>query len=133
MNHVVLVEDDPHNATLFRKILEKSLGCTVTHTLEPATLFELVRAGGVHLVIMDVSLRGSEWEGRPVSGVDLSRRLKEDPATAHVPVLIATAHAMRGDEQRLLAESGADRYLSKPILDHHAFVDMVRDLMREAA
>jgi CheY-like chemotaxis protein len=68
-----------------------------------------------------------------VSGVDLCRRLKSDPATVGVPVVLATAHAMRGDAESLIAESGADDYVAKPIVDHAAFVDLVRRNLAEAA
>ena len=131
--HVVVVEDDPHNATLFRKIFEKRLGCTVTVTEHPDELFALAQAGGVDLVVMDVSLGHSKWLGRQVNGVELCKLLKSDPATIAIPVLIATAHAMRGDAQKLLADSGADDYVAKPILDHAVFVDQVRELMERAA
>jgi two-component system cell cycle response regulator DivK len=133
MKRAIVVEDDAHNATLFRKLLEKRLGFTVTVTEQPAEVLAAIAAGGVDLVVMDVSLRRSEWDGRAVNGVELCRLLKSDPATVGVPVLLATAHAMRGDEERLLAESGADRYVSKPIVDHEAFVATVRELLREAA
>jgi len=133
MKRAIVVEDDLHNATLFRKLLEKRLGFAVTHLEKPSELFAALAAGDVDLVIMDVSLKRSEWGGRPVNGVELCRMIKSDPGTAAIPVLLATAHAMRGDEQRLLGESGADRYLSKPIVDHDVFVAMVRDLVREAA
>lgn len=132
MRHVIVVEDDPHNAILFRKLLEKRLGCRVTHTESPEDLFVLVRAGA-DLVVMDISLVNSNWQGRAVSGVELCRMLKGDPTTSLVPVLLATAHAMRGDAESLLAESGADDYVSKPILDHQLFVDQVAALMKEAA
>jgi len=133
MKRAIVVEDDLHNATLFRKLLEKRLGYSVTHTEDPAALFAMLAAGGTDLVVMDVSLRHSEWEGQPVNGVGLCRRLKADPATAAIPVVLATAHAMRGDQERLLAESGADAYVSKPIVDHDQFVAVIRRLVREAA
>ena len=133
MKCAIVVEDDAHNATLFRKLLEKRLGYRVVHTEDPARLFELLAAGGIDLVVMDVSLKRSEWRGCAVNGVDLCRMIKSNRATVSVPVLLATAHAMRGDEERLLSESGADRYLSKPIVDHDLFVALVRDLVREAA
>ena len=133
MKHAIVVEDDLHNATLFRKLLEKRLGFRVIHTEDPGQLFEALAAGGIDLVVMDVSLKRSEWKGRAVSGVDLCRMIKSNPSTVSVPVLLATAHAMRGDEERLLSESGADRYLSKPIVDHEQFVALVRALVREAA
>jgi CheY-like chemotaxis protein len=72
--------------------------------------------------------------GRPVSGVDVCRLLKASPETARIPVVLATAHAMRGDDRRLMEESGADDYVSKPVVDHQAFVAQIRRWIdREAA
>lgn len=134
MSHVVVVEDDAMNALLFRKLLEKRCDCRVTVTESPEELFALVRSGDVALVLMDVSLANSRYQDRPVNGVELCQILKADPATADVPVILAMAHAMRGDEEALLAESGADDYLSKPVVDHTAFVARIRrSLHSEAA
>ena len=131
MMRAILVEDDPHNATLFRKLLEKRLGFAVMHTEDPAELFTAVAEGGVDLIVLDVSLRRSAWDGHAVGGVELCRLLKSD--NANIPVLLATAHAMRGDAERLLAESGADFYVSKPIVDHDEFVACIRKLVGRAA
>jgi len=134
MKHIVVIEDDTLNAMLFRKLLERRGGFQVTVTGSPIELFRLVRSGDVALVLMDVSLADAEWEGRPVSGVDLCRLLKADPTCASVPVILATAHAMRGDAETLLAESGAEDYVAKPVVDHEDFVARVRRWTeREAA
>ncbi len=133
MRHVLVVEDDAHNAMLFRKLLEKRCGCAVTITESVDEILEACRAGRVDLVIMDVSLNNSRWQDRPVTGVDICRLLKQDPATARIPVLLATAHAMRGDAESLLAESGADDYVAKPIVDHEQFVARIRSRLPEAA
>ncbi len=133
MKHVLVVEDDPHNAVVFRKLLEKRAGCRVTVTEAAEDLMRFAAAGGVDLIIMDVSLAKARWHGRAVSGVDLCRMLREDPACAGIPVVLATAHAMRGDAERLLAESGANDYVAKPIVDHEAFVARIRGLLEEAA
>lgn len=133
MKHVFVLEDDPHNATLFRKLLEKRAGCAVTVSEDPATLLAEARSGRVDLAVLDVSLANSSLNGRPVNGVDVCRALRSDPASAHVPVILATAHALRGDEGRLLAESGADAYVSKPIVDHQEFVSRALGLMENAA
>lgn len=131
--HVLVVEDDPHNATLFRKIFEKRLGCRVTVTDSPAEMFQVIREQPVHLVVLDVSLGQSFWQGRPVTGIELCQELKRDAATAALPVMLATAHAMRGDAERLMTDSGADDYVAKPILDHAAFVAQAAQLMERAA
>jgi len=133
IRHVLVVEDDPHNATLFRKIFEKRLGCVVSVTDSPADLFEIVRTEAVQLIVLDVSLGQSTWQGQPVNGIDLCRVLKANPVTAGIPVMLATAHAMRGDAERLLQDSGADDYVAKPILDHAVFVAQAQRLMERAA
>ena len=132
MSHVVVVEDDPHNAILFRKILEKRAGCSVTLTEDPAEVLELVHAGDVALVIMDVSLRHSKWQGRPAGGVEICRLIREQ-SLRHIPILLCTAHAMRGDAERLLRESGADDYVAKPITDHERFAALALEMMERAA
>jgi len=133
MRRALVVEDDAHNAILFRKLLEKRCGCSVVVTESAEEVLALVRGGQVELVVMDVSLNNTVLDGKAVSGVDLCRMLKADPATAHVPVILATAHAMRGDADRLLSESGADDYIAKPIVDHELFVSHVRARLPEAA
>ncbi len=133
MKHVLVVEDDPHNAILFRKLLEKRGGCRVTQSESTQEILDLVRGGGVDLVVMDVSLSNSRWEGRSINGVELCRMIKTHPQSMSVPVLLATAHAMRGDAEKLLAESGANDYVAKPIVDHQAFMEHVRWVMGEAA
>lgn len=132
MRHVLVVEDDAHNAILFQKILEKRAGCRVTITEDPVEVLEQVRLGLVSLVVLDVSLRHSQWQGRPVGGVEICRMIRAESAM-RVPVLLATAHAMRGDAQRLLEESGADDYVSKPIVDHAQFAARVVSMMERAA
>ena len=133
MRHVLVVEDDAYNAMLFRKLLEKRGGYRVSVTDIASEVVALCREGGIALVIMDVSLANTRLDGKPVNGVELCRILKSDPVTVGIPILLATAHAMRGDAERLLAESGADDYLAKPIVDHAAFLDHVRQMLPEAA
>jgi CheY-like chemotaxis protein len=133
MKHVLVVEDDPHNAIVFRKLLEKRGGCRVTVTDSAEELLRHAREGTVDLILMDVSLPNARLRGQPVSGVDLCRALREDPRCSSIPVVIATAHAMRGDAERLLAESGANDYIAKPVVDHGAFVARILGLLREAA
>ena len=132
MKHVVVVEDDPHNAVLFRKLLEKRGGYRVTVTESAEELFACCRANAA-LVILDVSLAHTRWNGRPINGVELCQILKNDPHTVGIPVVLATAHAMRGDAEKLIAESGANDYISKPIVDHLAFLEQIKSLLKEAA
>jgi CheY-like chemotaxis protein len=131
MSLVVVMEDDPVNALLFRNVLERRGGLRVVVTEDVDELLRLVCSGEAALVLMDVSLAHSTYQGRGVNGVELTQLLKEDPVTAGVPVLLATAHAMRGDEETLLRESGADGYVAKPVVDQAAFVVQVQGLIEK--
>jgi len=133
MRRALVVEDDAHNAVLFRKLLEKRCGCEVTVTESADEILALVSGGKVDLVVMDVSLNNTRLHGHAVNGVELCQLIKADPRTARMPVILATAHAMRGDAEKLLAESGADDYIAKPIVDHEQFVARVRARLPEAA
>lgn len=133
MRHVLVVEDDALNAVVIRTLLTKRLGCRVTVTEDAEELMRHVAAGEVDLVLMDVSLANTRWNEKPVSGVELCRALKTDPLTLGVPVILSTAHAMRGDAEQLLAASGADDYVAKPIMDHAKFADQVREWIERAA
>ena len=132
MKHILVVEDDAVNAQLFRTLLERRFGCRVTVAERTEEVLSCARAG-VDAIVMDVSLRDAVHEGEPVSGVDLCRILKSDMRTAGIPVILATAHAMRGDDEKLLGESGADDYVSKPIVDLDGFVRKIQRWLDQKA
>ncbi len=123
---VLVVEDDPLNARIFQKFLQKLGGFEVLQTEEVSVMLELAATGGVDVVVMDVSLGNSAYEGEKLDGVQLTLMMKAlAPA---LPVILVTAHAMKGDMERLLSASGADGYLSKPITDPLNFIAQVRTL-----
>jgi CheY-like chemotaxis protein len=78
---------------------------------------------------MDVSLARSEYQGKPVDGIEITRMLKANPKTAQLPVILVTAHAMQGDRENFLSQSGADSYISKPVIDQQAFVDQIQAML----
>lgn len=131
MAHVLVVEDDPLNIIIFRKILEKRGGFKVTHSEDVPEILNLCAGGVVDLVIMDISLTKSSYEGRLVDGITITKLIRENPASAHLPIILATAHAMRGDREKFLKECRADGYITKPITDHEGFIAAVNKLLTE--
>ena len=113
MSHVLVVEDDPMNATLFRTRLERRGGFRVTLTESPDEVLRLAASGDIDLIVMDVALTDSLWEGRSVSGVAICRMLKTGPATAAVP-LIALTGADLPDERASALVAGCELHLAKP-------------------
>jgi two-component system cell cycle response regulator DivK len=126
---ILIVEDDPMNAKLFELLLTRKGGFDVQVTEDPVVVAAEVGASRVDLVIMDVSLSNSTLDGVPVDGLAIARRLKTDPATRHVPILLATAHAMKGSREKFLRESGADDYISKPIVSADELIQRIQTLL----
>ena len=74
---------------------------------------------------MDVSLANSVYEGKSVDGIKITQMLKSEPQMASLPVILVTAHGMQGDRELFLKQSGADGYISKPVVDHQEFIDQI--------
>lgn len=126
---ILLIEDEPSNVKLITRVLERRGGFEVHHTEDPEEALRMTAAHEVALVVMDVSLSGSIYNGQPVDGLEITRMIKADPRSANVPVVLATAHTMKGDREALLAASGADDYVGKPIVDFDAFIGLVTRLL----
>ena len=129
-NTILIVEDHALVAKFYRMALERAGGYACIVTEDVAQILSAVESGGVDLAILDISLRGSAWEGRPVDGLELAHMIRQR-APGPLPIVIATAHAMVGDRERLLEASGADAYLEKPVYDAEQLVGLVRRLLAE--
>lgn len=129
MTTVLIVEDDPINARVFSKILTKRGGLNVQHTEDAEEVMKIAQAGEVDIILMDVSLAHSVYQGKSVDGLKITQMLKADPQTSHLPIILVTAHAMEGDRENFLKQSGADGYISKPIVDHQQFVEQILTLL----
>ncbi len=131
MKTVLIVEDDMINARVFSKILTKRGGLAVKHTENVDEVMQIAESGEVDVILMDVSLSHSVYQGKPVDGIRITQMLKANSATAALPIILVTAHAMDGDRENFLQQSGADGYISKPIVDHQKFVDDVKAMIGE--
>ncbi|WP_204140237.1 response regulator [Halomicronema sp. CCY15110] len=132
MKTVLIVEDDMINARVFSKILSKRGGFEVKHTEDVTEVMKIARERQADVILMDVSLAHSLFEGKPVDGIKITQMLKADPVTADLPVILVTAHAMQGDRENFLSQSGADGYISKPVIDHQKFIDDIAALMPQS-
>jgi CheY-like chemotaxis protein len=125
----LIVEDDPINARVFSKILSKRGGLAVKHTENVEEVMQIAQSGEADIILMDVSLAHSVYQGKSVDGIKITQMLKADPQTASLPIILVTAHAMEGDRENFLKQSGADAYISKPVVDHQLFVDQIKALL----
>ena len=103
---VLIVEDNELNMKLFHDLLEAH-GYRTLKTRDGREALELAREHRPDLILMDIQLP-------EVSGLEVTRWIKEDDAIAGIPVIAVTAFAMRGDEERIRA-GGCEDYVAKPI------------------
>ena len=129
MTTVLIVEDDPINYRVFSKILTKRGGLDVKGTEDVEEVLRFAGSGEIDVILMDVSLANSVYEGQPVDGIKITQMLKANPETAELPVILVTAHAMQGDRENFLKQSGADGYISKPVVDHQQFIEQIVSLV----
>ncbi|GJD69621.1 Polar-differentiation response regulator DivK [Methylobacterium gnaphalii] len=103
---VLIVEDNELNMKLFNDLLEAH-GYATLKTSNGIEAIELARKHVPDLILMDIQLP-------EVSGLEVTKWLKDDEELRHIPVIAITAFAMKGDEERI-REGGCEAYLSKPI------------------
>lgn len=106
MTRILLVEDDEMNRDMLSRRLNKR-GYEVTIAVDGEQGVATARSEKPDIILMDMSL--------PVmDGWTATRTLKEDHATAGIPVIALTAHAMSGDQERAMA-AGCDEFDTKPV------------------
>ncbi len=103
---VMIVEDNELNMKLFHDLLEAH-GVETIQARDGKNVLALARQHKPDLVLMDIQLP-------EVSGLDITKWLKEDDELKSIPVIAVTAFAMKGDEQKI-REGGCEDYISKPI------------------
>ncbi|MBZ8180480.1 MAG: response regulator [Oscillatoria sp. PMC 1051.18] len=125
MKTVLIVEDEVINVKVFSKILTKQGGFAVKHSENPEEVIQLAKSGQADVILMDVSLARSFYQGKPVDGIKITQMLKADSTTARLPVILVTAHAREGDREAFLQQSGADGYIPKPVIDLQDFLAQI--------
>ena len=106
MSNILLVEDNEMNRDMLSRRLERR-GYTVTIAVDGESGVKQARELLPDLVLMDMSLP-------VIDGWEATRQLKADGATAQIPIIALTAHAMPTDRDRAL-EAGCDDYDTKPV------------------
>ncbi len=120
---VLIVEDNELNMKLFHDLLHAH-GYETIQTRHGLDAIELARKHHPDLILMDIQLP-------EISGLEVTRWLKEDEELRDIPVVAVTAYAMKGDEERIRS-GGCEAYVSKPI-SVALFLETVRKFIGEAA
>ena len=106
MARILIIEDNPANMKLASLLLEKA-GHAVLRAVDAEAGLALSRSNQPDLILMDIQLPGMD-------GLAATVLLKQDPATAAIPIIALTAMAMKEDEEKTRV-AGCDAYIAKPL------------------
>ena len=116
---ILIVEDNDKNRKLMRDVLQFN-GYRIAETETGEDGVRLARELHPDLILMDIQLPG-------ISGITAFRQIRDDPATATIPVIAVTASAMTQDRKTIMA-AGFEGYQSKP-LNVNGFIEAVRQML----
>jgi CheY-like chemotaxis protein len=117
--NILIIDDNPINLKLM-SVLLMGEGYAVRSAVDSTKALQALAASLPDLILTDVQLPD-------IDGLELTRRIKADPATASIPVVAITAYAMSGDEEKAL-QAGCDAYVSKPI-DTRSLPLLIRSIL----
>ena len=106
---VLIVEDNPQSMRLL-EILLRTKDYILLEATDGEEALDIATRERPDLILMDIQLP-------KMSGLEVTRRLKQMPAFSHIPIIALTAYAMKGDKEKFI-NAGCDAYLSKPINTH---------------
>jgi CheY-like chemotaxis protein len=111
MAKILIVEDVELNRDLLVQLLEEEH--EVTTAIDGPSCLAMLERELPDIILMDISLPG-------IDGLVIAQQIKATPELKDIPIIAVTAHAMRGDREKVLA-SGCDAYLSKPLDEPELF------------
>jgi CheY-like chemotaxis protein len=104
---LLYVEDNPANLALVEQLIARRADMRLLTAVNGTLGVEVARASQPDVILMDINLPG-------INGIEALTILREDPATAHIPIVALSANAMPRDIKKGL-EAGFFHYLTKPI------------------
>ncbi len=119
---ILVVDDNPTNLKLACDVLEMD-GFEVKRAMNAEEAVAVINQIQLDLILMDIELPGTD-------GLTLTRMLKADKSTKHIPIVAMTAFAMKGDDQKAL-QAGCEGYITKPI-DTRKFPQQVAQFLERS-
>ncbi len=118
---ILIVEDNPLNMRLIEMTLRPK-GYRLLGATDGEKALDMATREKPDLIIMDISLP-------KMSGLEVTKRLRQMPVFNHIPIIAVTAHAMKGDEVEII-DAGCDAYLPKPI-NTRQLPEVIAELLRQ--
>lgn len=124
---LIILEDDPFLKEFYKFVFRKTDFVPVI-TEDGDEFAMMLKENDIALILMDINLRNTYLEGEKIDGVQLSRYVKKNADTSHIPVILVSAYNLEKANGDLFKESLADDYFTKPIGDINFFLNKLGSL-----
>ena len=118
---ILIVEDNPLHTKLIEMTL-RSKNYILLKATDGEEALDIATRERPDLILMDLNLP-------KMTGFEVTKKLRENPAFSHTPIIAITAYAMSGDRERVI-ESGCDAYLTKPI-DTRELPEVIAQMLQQ--
>jgi CheY-like chemotaxis protein len=125
---ILIIEDDPFSQDFYNFIFRKAGLKSLIMEDGDQILLELAK-GEVGIIIMDINLKNTSLNGDRINGVKFSRIIKETEKHKNIPILLVTAYSISTNGDSFFAESLADDYIVKPIIDYNQLIVKIKNLL----
>lgn len=128
MKNILIIEDDSFTNYFYKHFFSKTK-FPVDFSEDGNEIFEKLESGNIGLIMMDINLTNTFFEGVQVDGIFLSKKIKDNPIYKNIPVLLVTAYAKGYGPKNYFEESRADDYIVKPISDFNELLKKIENLI----
>ena len=125
---ILIIEDDPFSQDFYNFIFRKAGLKSLIMEDGDLILLELAK-DEIGLIIMDINLKNTTLNDERINGVKFSRIIKENEKYKNIPVVLVTAYSISTNGDSFFAESLADDYIVKPIIDYNQLISKIKSLL----
>lgn len=128
MKKLIIVEDDRITQQFYTMFFNKN-GFEAIITDNGDKVFAALLKGDVDLILMDINLSNTYFNGEKIDGIKLAQLIKADEKLKSVPLVLVTAYSLSSQLKQLLNDSKAEDIITKPILDYSRFLNKINTLI----
>lgn len=125
---ILIIEDDPFSQDFYNFIFRKAGLKSLILEDGDRILLELEK-NEIGVIIMDINLKNTSLNGERINGVKFSRLIKENEKFKNIPIVLVTAYSITSNGDSFFAESLADDYIVKPIIDYNELISKIKNLL----